>query len=126
MPDGKAPSLALPKSSETVEVTRAQPEIVRVTADLSAAGILVLADTDYPGWQASVDGKPASILRANGFFRGVALTAGRHQVEFVFRPKSVLVGGLLSLIALAITGIGLIVGNPARARRPARVKEERR
>ena len=65
-----------------------------------AAGILVLADLFYPGWKAETDGRPALLLRADGFFRAVALTAGAHTVVFRYRPVSFLAGAVISLAAL--------------------------
>ena len=35
-----------------------------------------------------VDGAATTILRANGFFRAVALDEEPQRVEFVFRPSS--------------------------------------
>jgi len=74
----------------------------RVAADINsgAAGILVLADLDYPGWKASVDGRPAPILSADGYLRAVALPAGSHHVIFRYRPVSLYAGAVLSLLAL--------------------------
>jgi len=74
----------------------------RVAADINsgAAGILVLADLDYPGWKASVDGRPAPILSADGYLRAVALSAGSHRVVFRYRPVSFYAGAVLSLLAL--------------------------
>ncbi|MBO0733507.1 MAG: hypothetical protein J2P49_04165 [Methylocapsa sp.] len=52
------------------------------------AGIAVLHDLYYPGWEAYVDGIASPVLRANVLFRGVEVPAGRHRVHFVFRPLS--------------------------------------
>lgn len=82
------------------------PNRVTIRAALDAPGYLVLADTWYPGWWTMVDGEPTELLRANYAFRAVSLEAGEHTVEMVYRPTSVLVGGVLSLIAV----IGIIVG----------------
>ena len=50
------------------------------------AGVVVLHDLYYPGWQVKVDGVESSVLRANILFRGVEVTAGHHVVEFEFHP----------------------------------------
>ncbi len=73
---------------------------VRIAAELNDAGYLVLADSYDPGWQVRVDGRPARLLRANLAFRAVALPAGRHRVEMVYRPRLVLVGVAVSLVTL--------------------------
>jgi len=89
----------------------------RVAADVNsdAAGILVLADLHYPGWTASVDGRPAPILAADGYLRAVALSPGAHRVEFRYRPVSFYAGAALSLLALAALAV-LILRGPGPAR----------
>ncbi|HVR84535.1 MAG TPA: YfhO family protein [Planctomycetota bacterium] len=67
-----------------------------------APAVLVVADTDYPGWEATVDGKPTPILRANGAFRAVEVPAGTHRVEFAFRPSFARSGLLVSFLFLAL------------------------
>jgi hypothetical protein len=84
------------------QVRRASPTQVDVEVETSQAGILVLADTWYPGWEASVDDRPADILRVNYVLRGVELTAGHHLVHFEYRPASLRYG-------LAATSVGLFV-----------------
>jgi hypothetical protein len=85
-----------------VVASLAEDEPERVVAEVSAdaGGILVLTDLAYPGWTASVDGLPAPLLTADGFFRAVAVPAGSHRVAFRYRPLSVYVGSAVSLIAL--------------------------
>ena len=74
--------------------------VLRATA--VRAGLLVLGDQAYPGWQAWVDGQPADVLTANVVWRGVLLQPGEHQVEFKFAPRSLQIG-----LALAAAGIVL-------------------
>ena len=62
-----------------------------------------MSDTDYPGWEADVDGTATPILRANLAFRAVAVPAGSHRVTMTFRPSSARNGLILSgLSAVAI------------------------
>ncbi len=90
-----------PATPPQVEVVSYEPEEVRINARLAAPGYLLLSDTYYPGWTAEVDGEPATIERADVYFRAVYLDAGDHQVTFRYRPASVRLGLILSLAALA-------------------------
>jgi hypothetical protein len=79
----------------------------RLVLDVDAprAGRLVVADTHYPGWEATVDGKPVEIGLAHLSFRAVDVREGRQRIEFRFRPECVTLGlpisGLFTLAALA-------------------------
>ena len=65
-----------------------QRDQVMVDVETERAGILVLHDIHYPGWEVRVDGAERPLLRANLLFRGVEVPAGRHRVTFDFRPLS--------------------------------------
>ncbi len=53
-----------------------------------------------------VDGALATLVRANGLFRGVHLASGQHTVEFTYRPRGFLLGAAVSAVAL-VTILGL-------------------
>jgi len=76
------------------------PNCVTIRLTLDTPGYLVLADTWYPGWKATVDGRPARLMRANYAFRAVWLERGEHTVKMVYRPRSVVAGGIISMMAL--------------------------
>jgi hypothetical protein len=96
------------------------PDRVRLEAELSRPGYVVLVDSWDPGWRATVDGRPAPVLRANVAFRAVPVPAGRHAIEQRYRPRSVSLGLLLSLGSLAVA---LTLGR--RRRRSAGATERR-
>ncbi|HET7343700.1 MAG TPA: YfhO family protein, partial [Methylomirabilota bacterium] len=75
-----------------------------------APAVLVLTDTWFPGWRARVDGRPATLWRADHAFRAVAVPAGRHEVELRYQPRSVLIGALVSALAAALTLALLVAG----------------
>jgi len=82
---------------------------VQIEASLDRSGILVLNDTAYPGWTASVDGHPAGWVEANYLFRGVFLSPGKHTVRFRYQPKSFNRGATISgLTAAALLTMGFI------------------
>lgn len=81
---------------------------IRIKVQTSLPGLFVLTDHYYPGWVATVDGKPETICRANGVLRGVFLAAGQHTIEFRYEPESLKFGYLISAFAaltfLFVTG----------------------
>ncbi|PYQ16308.1 MAG: hypothetical protein DMF79_18775, partial [Acidobacteria bacterium] len=89
----------------TSQVTDLRADRVRLHARLRSPGYVVLVDTYDPGWRARIDGVAAPVLRANETFRAVALPAGEHNVEMIYRPPSVLRG--LAITAAAV-GLGLL------------------
>jgi hypothetical protein len=107
---------ALDRDPTPAAIVRYEPRRVEIEVECAAPGILVLTDTYYPGWRVRVDGVEAPLLRANYLFRGVALAAGRHRVEFHYAPASVFAGAALSGAgALAIALLAWPRGVPPRA-----------
>jgi len=103
-----APEIARCDAGEDrFRITRRVPGSVDITADMKCAGLLVLADTYFPGWKAWVDGKPAHIYNAYGAIRAVAVPEGTHTVTFRYRPTSIFAGATMSasgfLAALLLT-----------------------
>jgi uncharacterized membrane protein YfhO len=101
---------------------------LEVEARLGAPGVLVVLEAFDPGWRATVDGAEAEVLRANGLFRAVRLSAGRHRVAFAYRPRSAAVGVVVGLLGLAAAVAGLGARTVAawrewRARLPGRPSE---
>ncbi|PZM86165.1 MAG: hypothetical protein DKT66_01860 [Candidatus Melainabacteria bacterium] len=84
------------------QVERLSPNRVRINCDASADSLLVFTDYFYPGWEATVDGKKAPIVCTNYVMRGVAVTAGKHTVEFSYRPLSFYLGSGLSIGTLSM------------------------
>ena len=93
-----------PDFSGTCRLQERRPDRVRLEATLSADGHVVLLDGYDPGWLATVDGKAAPVLRANMVFRAVPVPAGKHVVEFVYRPWAFVVGLALSGVSVLLCG----------------------
>ncbi len=88
------------ETNGTAEVTTYSPLRVIVGVNCSQPGLLLLTDTYYPGWSATVDGKPTRLYRADGVFRAVVVPSGEHLVEFRFRPRSFVAGATISVVTL--------------------------
>jgi hypothetical protein len=58
------------------------------------------------GWSATVDGKPAPILRANLLARAVPLTAGSHRIELQYHTPGLRFAMLFSVMGLLGAALG--------------------
>ncbi len=85
----------------SVPLTVDSPNRLEMKVMSPQAGYLVLTDTHFPGWTATVDDKPAPILRANYLFRALAIQPGDHKIVFSYSPFSFTFALLLFLVGLA-------------------------
>ncbi|HVC93211.1 MAG TPA: YfhO family protein [Pirellulales bacterium] len=86
----------------TVRVIDDLPTRMAIDVDAPTAGRLVLADTWYRGWKATVDGDEAAIDRAHGVFRSVSVPGGSHRVVFVYEPVSFRLGVIGSALGVVL------------------------
>ncbi|MFQ5689644.1 MAG: YfhO family protein [Gemmatimonadota bacterium] len=80
-------------------------EEVRIRVSVRRPAYLVLTDSYYPGWRATVDGEVRDILLANFFFRAVPVRPGDHEVVFRYRSHPFRMGSRISLATLLLLGI---------------------
>src|SRR5207253_2833401 len=103
----KIPALAACNATDDVTIPSYTPDKVTIKAVMGCDGMVVLSDTFYPGWYATVDGKPARIYEVDAALRGALVPQGTHTVEMVYRPRSVYWGA--GLTVLGLVGAGAIV-----------------
>ena len=88
--------------NDRVEITSYQPDRVRISASTGADSLLLLTDSNYPGWKADIDGNPTTVMTAFGNFRAVLLPAGTHTVTFSYFPASFTAGFMITVVSLLI------------------------
>ncbi|NOX62665.1 MAG: YfhO family protein [Chloroflexi bacterium] len=72
---------------------------VTVRTDAANPATLVVLQTWYPGWEASIDrGEWRPVLRANGVWQAVQVPAGSHEVRLRFRPRPFFLGLLIAAV----------------------------
>jgi hypothetical protein len=103
------PAISPATGTASIVVERYTANRVRARVHATSAGILLLADTWYPGWKARVDGRPTRLLRADHILRAVEVPAGEHRVEFYFAPATIRIGGIVSLLTAALTVLVMLV-----------------
>ncbi|MDX2032473.1 MAG: YfhO family protein [Blastocatellia bacterium] len=98
-------SIAKDAAAEAV-VTRYEPQRIELRTRNSSAGFLVLSEVDYAGWTARIDGRPAALHRADYTLRGLAVPAGEHRIEILYRPQTLRNGALGALLGLLLLAAG--------------------
>jgi hypothetical protein len=80
------------------------PERRAFSVRSAAGGRFVLAEQQFPGWRAKVDGRAAPIALWRGVFQSVDVPAGEHTVVFEYRSRWFGLGAAISAAAaLALT-----------------------
>ncbi|MGJ3241264.1 MAG: YfhO family protein [Anaerolineae bacterium] len=99
------PSLALPDDPTpigTAQITEFAPEAITIRIDTPHNAILTLAQVDYPGWQATLNGVSVEILRAYGSLSAFEIPAGQHTLQMTYHPLSYRIGLIISVITWGI------------------------
>jgi len=108
-------------SPGTAHITDYGAEKVTIAAHASRPSELVLSDTYYPGWNVTVNGKPAQINEVDYLLRGVHVPAGNDRIVFTYDPRSFTIGWTVSLAASLVL-LGAVVFGLRRRRVHAHVR----
>jgi hypothetical protein len=89
-----------------------QPNYLRYRFNNTGTALAVFSEIYYPeGWNATIDGEPANILRANFILRALEVPPGQHTIEFRFEPAAYFTGNkvmMASSIALLLLFFGIV------------------
>ena len=94
-----------------LHLTTYEANALTFEAESDRERLAVFSDIYYPGWQCTIDGESANILRADYVLRAVVIPAGKHTIEFRFDPQSLHATETIAttaLIALALLLIALL------------------
>jgi hypothetical protein len=91
--------------AETVQVSYPTPQRTELEVSLESPGLVVLADVYYPGWELTIDGRPAPIYPVNRLMRGAALAAGTHHLVYSYAPQSFRLGRVVSILGLGLLAL---------------------
>ncbi len=92
-----------PGGSEcAIRWVRDDPERLVLETTAPDRAFLVVADSDFPGWSAWVDGSRAQIATTNLLVRGLPLPGGRHRVEMRYETR-----GMREAVKATRAGLGV-------------------
>ena len=92
-------------SGEVLGVDELRPEHIVVRTRSDGDALVALNERWDPGWVARVDGRPAPLYETDCVLMGVPIRDGEHTVEFIYRPRGLIIGRVLSLASLAVCGL---------------------
>jgi hypothetical protein len=105
-----------------IDWQRDDPDHLALGLRSSGPAYLVVADQQFPGWSARLDGRPVAIERVNLLFRGLVVPSGEHRLTLDYVPegwtaaRGLALSGWTAALALAI---GLLAVSFGAARSPA-------
>ncbi|MEO8138046.1 MAG: hypothetical protein ABI742_00280 [Gemmatimonadota bacterium] len=100
-----------PPSAVTAAVTEYSPGAIHISlhGQNPDTSYLVVAENWYPDWQATVDGTPAAVHRADHTLLSVIVPPGAREIALQFKSGAYARGKLVSLISLLLA-LGMIAG----------------
>ena len=96
-------------SLSTIRLTSYEPNQLAYETSSAQDGIVVFSEIYYPGWTATIDGKPADIARADYILRAMNVPAGKHTIEMRFDPQSLHITEGIAYGAMALLLVGVII-----------------
>lgn len=96
-------------SLSTVRLTSYEPNRLIYKTSSPKDGVVVFSEIYYPGWQATIDGQPVDIARADYILRAMNVPGGEHTIEMWFDPQSIHITESIAYAALALLLIGVMV-----------------
>ncbi len=116
-PDPVRPNQAVPAPQVSAEVAEWVPGSMRIalTGVDTRPTYLMISETWYPDWHATIDGKPAPVHRADHAFLSVVLPSGAKDVRLEFASANYQRGKLIT--SLALLGTAALLVRPGLKRR---------
>ena len=96
-------------SLSTIRLTSYDPNQLVYETSSPQDGIVVFSEIYYPGWTATIDGKPADIARADYILRAMNVPAGKHTIEMRFDTQSLHITEGIAYGAMALLLVGVII-----------------
>ena len=94
--------IAETRRSHALELTSFSQSHITGSLSLERRSLLILQTPFSKGWKAWQDGQPMPVVRADMGLLGVAVDAGRHQIEFRYRTPFLFLGAGISAMALLV------------------------
>lgn len=97
-----------PPQQHSAHITAYNLNSIAIEVATDKPSLLVVSEIGYPAWKATIDNKPAKVLRADYALRAVALPEGKHNVLLTYKDTAFFKGLVISLIC-AVVALALLL-----------------
>lgn len=87
-----------------IQILKDQNQHLSLQTTTDKPSLLIIADSYYPGWFASINGKPTKIYPANINQRALIIPPGTNNIELKYIPYTFYLGALISSLTLSVIG----------------------
>ncbi len=101
----------------TANVTAYRDNSLTIHVQTERTGLLVVSETFFPGWRASLDGADASLVRCDYKLRAVVIPGGDHLVTMSYSPVSFEFGTIGTVLSLLVCGGGISISELRKRKR---------
>lgn len=108
-------TFTIPSQQHSAHITTYNLNSMAIEVATDKPALLIVSEINYPAWKATIDNKPAKVLRADYALRAVAVPEGKHNILLTYRDAAFFKGLVISLIC-AMVAIGLLLFDKLRPR----------
>lgn len=95
------------RQTAALKVQLFEPSHISGSVELDQNGVLLFQMPFDAGWHSSVDGDEVPTMKVDVGLLGIALKAGQHTVDLIYRPPFLLAGAIVTLISCCIFAFSL-------------------
>jgi Bacterial membrane protein YfhO len=107
-PEDKSFTTVSNQTNAKILNSKFRDKTVDIEVKAQEPSLVVVAQTYYHNWHATVDGQPTELLRANVAFQAIQISAGRHKIHLAYVDRAFQIGAAISIAAWFGCLIGLI------------------
>ncbi|HXI42928.1 MAG TPA: YfhO family protein [Bryobacteraceae bacterium] len=101
-----------PLGGGTVQVGLYSANRIDLNVVADGRAFLATSETLYPGWTATINGKPTHFHMTNGAFRGLMLDGGVNRIVMTYWPERYLLWASISVASVLSVIAALVLGGP--------------
>ncbi|MDQ3098799.1 MAG: YfhO family protein [bacterium] len=88
---------------ENISYTAITPQLISAKVQSTGPAVVLIRQSYYPGWTATVNKNKTEVLRVSHAFQGLSIPGkGAYDVQLEYKPSSFLVGTYVSLAAVGL------------------------